>query len=173
MSILWKIFLSFAKIGLVGYGGGPAMIPLIQGEVVDARHWMNLQEFVDLLAMANTLPGPIAPKLAAFVGYKQAGLVGSVVGAVSIVLPAVVLILVMSIFFMQFKDSARSVGALKAVRPAVVALLFYTIYSIWGKSVHGVGGVLIGAVAFVLTAFLDVHPALVILGAALFGALLL
>ncbi len=170
MSILWQLFISFVKIGLVGYGGGPAMIPLIQEEVVDIHHWMNMTEFVDTVALGNTLPGPIAPKICAFVGYKLAGWGGAFVGAISVVLPSFLLMVLLGIIFLQVKDDPRVAGALKAVRPVVVALFFVVIYSFWPKSITNASTFLIGVAAFVATVFLNIHPAWIIVAAAVLGA---
>ena len=164
-----NLFLSFAKIGLVGYGGGPAMIPLIQEEVVEGQDWMSDEEFVDTLAMGNTLPGPIATKMSFFIGYKVGGWAGAPIALFGLLLPSLVLMMVLGILFLRFKDLPFAKAMLTAVRPVVVALLAYTAYTVFPKGIKNWHTGLIALVAFGAVAFLNVHPALTILAAAALG----
>jgi chromate transporter len=164
-----NLFLTFAKIGLVGYGGGPAMIPLIQEEVVEGHNWMTDEEFIDTLAMGNTLPGPIATKMSFFIGYKIGSWGGAVLSLAGLLLPSLVLMMILGIAFLRFKDMPFAQAMLTAVRPVVVALLAYTVYTVFPKSVKNWHTGLIGLVAFAAVAFLNVHPALTILAAAILG----
>ncbi len=169
--LLWRLLFSFVKIGLFGFGGGPAMLPLIQEEVVDYRHWLTVEEFVDGLAVGNSLPGPIAPKMALLVGYRVAGLTGALVAIIGILLPSLILMGVVVVFFYQFKDTTYAQRALKVVRPVVVALLAMVVYDIWPKSIKGWDGVAVAVAAFVAGEFLNVHPALLIVIGAVLGIL--
>jgi chromate transporter len=164
-----NLFLTFTKIGVLGYGGGPAMIPLIQEEVVDGQNWMTDQEFVDTLAMGNTLPGPIATKMTMFIGYKVAGLPGGLFALFSMLWPSLTLMMVLGLLFLRFKDMPYAKAMLTAVRPVVVALLAYTVYTVFGKSVKNWHTGLIAVAAFAAVTFLNVHPALTILAAAILG----
>ena len=164
-----NLFLTFSKIGVLGYGGGPAMIPLIHQEVVDGRGWMSDEEFTDTLAMGNTLPGPIATKMTMFIGYRVAGWPGGFFALVSMLWPSLTLMMVLGLFFLRFKDMPYAKAMLTAVRPVVVALLAFTVYSVFEKSVKNWHNGLIAVVAFVAVAFLNVHPALTILAAAIVG----
>ena len=166
---LWELFTTFARVGIFGYGGGPSMIPLVREEVVDIHRWMNNEEFVDALAMGNALPGPIATKMSAYTGFKVCGLPGALVALVGVVLPSLVAMLVLAALFFQYKDHPKVQATLKAVRPAVVALLALVVYEIYPRSIVSLDTLLIALAAFVVTAFLNVHPALAILGAALIG----
>ncbi len=169
MLLLLQIFIAFAKVGIFGYGGGPSMIPLIQEEVVNVHGWLTTEEFVDALAMGNSLPGPIATKMSAYVGYKLAGLPGSIAGLLGTVAPSMVLMLVLAVFFLRYKDLPQVQATLKAVRPAVVALLALVVYEIYPKSIQSWDTLLIAVVTFALIAFLKIHPALAIVGAAILG----
>lgn len=164
-----NLFLAFTKIGVVGYGGGPAMIPLIHEEAVEAQAWMTDQEFTDVLAMGNALPGPIATKMTFFIGYTVLGWPGAFIALTGLLWPSLTLMMVLGLFFIRFKDMPYAQAMLTAVRPVVVALLAYTVYVVFGKSIttwhHG----LIAVVAFIAVAFLNVHPALTILAAAIVG----
>ena len=164
-----KLFVTFSKIGIVGYGGGPAMIPLIYEEVVEEREWMTEEEFTDTLAMGNALPGPIATKMTMFIGYKVGGWSGGLFALFSMLAPSLVLMMVLGLFFLRFKDMPYAQAMLTAVRPVVVALLAYTVYTVFDKSVKNWHNGLIAVVAFVAVAFLKVHPALTILAAAIVG----
>jgi chromate transporter len=164
-----NLFISFAKIGLFGYGGGPSMIPLIREEAVEVRQWMTDQEFTDVLAMGNALPGPIATKMTMYIGYEVAGWGGGFFALFCMLLPSLVLMMVLALFFLRFKDLPFAKAMLTAVRPVVVALLAYTVYTVGRTSVLSWQHALIAAVAFVAVAFLNVHPALTILGGAILG----
>jgi chromate transporter len=169
MPLLWEIFLAFAKVAMVGYGGGPAMIPLVQAEVVDVHHWFTNEEFVDTLAMGYALPGPISTKMAGYVGFKIAGLPGAVAGVVGMVMPTLVLMLLLAGILLTYKDTRYVQAVLKAVRPVVVALLVVTVWEILPHSIKGWDTALICVGAFLAVTFLNVHPALAILAAAVLG----
>jgi len=180
MTVLWKIFVLFSRVALFSWGGGPASLALMQREVTMAG-WSTPAEFADAVAAGNALPGPIAPQVSAYVGYKMAGLPGAVAAVVGTVLPTTLLMLLMIIFFFGVKDSAAVKAMLQAVRPVVVGLLLWTAYDMaasvfaakpLGWSAALVGGwdkVLIVAVTFVLMTATRINPAFVILAAALLG----
>ena len=121
--MLIKLFTTFFKIGLFSFGGGFAMIPLIQREVVEKHRWINKKDFVDMLVLAQSTPGPIAVNTAVFVGYKTAGVVGAVATALGTVLPSFIVILLLALFFVQVRDNRYVDAAFRAMRPAVVALI--------------------------------------------------
>jgi chromate transporter len=164
-----QLFVTFTKIGVFGYGGGPAMIPLIQEEVVEGHDWMTDEEFMDTLAMGNILPGPIATKMTMFVGYKVGGWVGALLALFSMLWPSLTLMMVLGLAFMRFKDAPFAQAMLTAVRPVVFALLAYTAYTVLPAGVKNWHTALIAAVSFVAVTFLNVHPALTILAAAILG----
>ena len=169
MRTLLALLLSFVKVGVFGYGGGPSMIPLVEAEVVDVHHWMNTEEFIDALAMGNALPGPIAIKIAAYTGFKIAGVPGAVTATLGISLPAMILMLILATLFLQYKDMPHVQATLKAVRPAVVALLAVVVYEMFPSSVTSWHTGAIAAVTFIIIVYLKIHPAFAIAGAALFG----
>ena len=121
--MLWRLFLSFLKIGAFTFGGGYAMVPLIEREVIDNRGWVAREDFLDLLTIAQSAPGPIALNTAVFVGYRIAGLWGALSALMGIVLPAFTIILLVAIFFADVRDNRVVDAAFKAMRPAVVALI--------------------------------------------------
>ena len=118
-----KIFWSFLKIGAFTFGGGYAMIPLIQHEVIHRRRWIEERDFIDLLTLAQTAPGPIALNTAVFVGYKRRGYLGALSAIMGVIVPSFVVILIVAIFFASIRDNAYVDAAFKGMRPAVVALI--------------------------------------------------
>ena len=120
---LLDIFWSFLKIGAFTFGGGYAMIPLIQHEVIHKRRWIEERDFLDLLTLAQTAPGPIALNTAVFVGYKRRGYLGALSAILGVIVPSFLVILVVAIFFASIRDNAYVDAAFKGMRPAVVALI--------------------------------------------------
>jgi len=172
---VWELLVTFTRCGVFGFGGGPSMIPLMQQEVVHGRAWLTDGEFVDLLAMGNALPGPITTKMAAVIGYQQAGVLGAAAGIVGMTAPTAVLMLVIAATVAAYRDSPRVQGALVAARPAVVALLAWTALDIGRGVTRGMPAHGLAWFAAILTVSLvlllnDVHPALVIVAAAGVGA---
>lgn len=123
MNSLWTIFISFLKIGAFTFGGGYAMIPLIEAEMIQKRSWLNREEFINLLIMAQSIPGPIALNTAVFVGYKTRGWKGAFAALLGVVIPSFVIILLIATVFTDFKDNHYVAAAFKGMRPAVVALI--------------------------------------------------
>jgi chromate transporter len=192
--LIWKIFVVYSRVALFSWGGGPASLALMQRESTAATWvpqgatspvpWVTPSEFADAVAVGNALPGPIAPQVSAYVGYKLAGVPGAVAAAAGTVLPTTLLMLVMVACFFSIKDSDLVKAMLKVVRPVVVGLLLWTAYDM-GMTVLGVTNhgwaqafalgwdkVLIVLLAFALLTFSKINPAFVILGGAMIGGLL-
>ncbi len=121
--MLLKFFLACNKIGAFTLGGGYAMIPIMEREFVDKQHWLDKQEFVDVMIVAQTTPGIFAVDMASHIGYKLKGVWGGIVGALGIALPSIIVITVIAMFFQAFKDNIWVEKFFKGVRPAVVALI--------------------------------------------------
>lgn len=119
----WEIFLVFFKIGAFTFGGGYAMVPLIQNEVVSKKKWVDNEEFIDMLAIAQSLPGPLALNTALFVGNKRLGFKGSLFSGAGVILPSFIVILLIAMIFTQFKENQIVERIFKGIRPAVVALI--------------------------------------------------
>lgn len=123
MAELLKIFYSFFKIGLFTLGGGFAMIPLIEREVIERRGWISKDDFVDMLVLAQSAPGPIALNTAVFAGYKVRGFAGAMAAVLGVVVPSFSVILLVAIFFANIRYNPVVDAAFKGMRPAVVALI--------------------------------------------------
>lgn len=167
----WQIFNTFFKIGAFTLGGGYAMIPLIQKEVVDKRKWLEENEFVEMLAIAQSSPGPIALNTAIFVGYKAGGIKGVWFSSLGTILPSFIIILAVAMIFTDFKDNPGVERVFRGIRPAVVALIAAPLWKM-GKSV-GITykTVCIPFVAALLIWQVGVSPVIIII-AALAGGLI-
>ena len=128
-----ELFFIFSKIGLFTLGGGYAMLPLIETEITDSRAWMNKQDFLDLTALAQAAPGILAVNMAIFVGYKLRGVPGAICAALGAVLPSFSIILLIALFFRNFRDNPWIERIFKGIRPAVVALIAVPVFRL-GKS---------------------------------------
>jgi chromate transporter len=167
--IYWTVFISFFKVGLFGYGGGPAMLPLLEMEVVHNHSWMSASEFVDTLAMASSLPGPITTKMAIYVGNQAAGPLGAVLAIIGLLMPSSILITVMMLIYYKYRGIDFVEGMIKAIRPVVIGLLMVTVAHLTPNSVMSWDTLVIAAVTFGLIYFLKVQPVFVIIAAAVFG----
>lgn len=123
MNIYLESFLLFCKIGVFTIGGGYAMVPLIEEEIVDKRKWLAKDDFIDLLAISQSTPGILAVNISIFIGYKLRGFRGSLATTLGTILPSFFIILAIAMFFHNFKDNATVERIFKGIRPAVVALI--------------------------------------------------
>jgi len=133
MNQYWELFKIFFRIGAFTIGGGYAMVPLIEDEIVTKRQWIRPDDFLDLLAIAQSSPGILAVNIAIFVGYRLKGTKGSLVTSLGAVLPSFLMILAIALFFQQFKDNVYVEKIFKGIRPAVVALIAAPTFKL-GKS---------------------------------------
>ncbi|MBN1883984.1 MAG: chromate transporter [Candidatus Krumholzibacteriota bacterium] len=171
MGIYWSIFLAFLRVGLFGYGGGPAMIPLIEREAVHTYGWMTPEEFIDVIAMANTLPGPLATKMAICIGLRTGGAAGAATALGAMLLPSTILIVIFTIVYYRYRNLASVQGIVRGVRPVVIALLMVTVAHLAPRSVMTWDTFLIALAAFALVFYLRIHPIYTIAVAALAGYL--
>lgn len=133
MNQYWELFKIFFRIGAFTIGGGYAMVPLIEDEIVAKRKWIKSEDFLDLLAIAQSSPGILAINIAIFVGYRLKGMKGSLVTSLGAILPSFLMILAIALFFQQFKDNVYVEKIFKGIRPAVVALIAAPTFKL-GKS---------------------------------------
>ncbi len=176
MRDLIDLLVSFGRVGIFGFGGGPSMIPLIQEEVVGVRAWMTNEEFLTAFAFGNALPGPIATKMAGYVGFHVAGALGATVGLLALTLPTIVAMVALGGLYLRFREAPAVAAFLKGVRPVVVALLALVVWqflpSAFGRPpqwVANAGLWLIAVVAFGLSVRAGVHPALLIVAGGVVG----
>jgi len=176
MMIYWEIFLAFFIPGILGYGGGPASIPLVENEVVLRYGWLSVSEFSEVLALGNALPGPIATKMAGYIGYEQAGILGAAVGVFATVAPSLILMIALMSLLYKFRDSPKVKRMSNYVRPTIALLLGVMAFRFFSESYEASGT--IQTVFLIIASYLllekwKVHPAYVIVGALTYGAILL
>lgn len=121
--IYLKLFWAFFQIGLFSFGGGYAAVPLIQSQIVETNHWLEMSQFADLITIAEMTPGPIAVNSATFVGQQIAGLPGAIICTAGCILPSLVIVLLFSWLYMKFRNLKVVQGILTGLRPAIVAMI--------------------------------------------------
>lgn len=170
-----EIFLAFFRVGIMGYGGGPSSIPLVHKEVVDKYKWMDSDEFGDILALGNALPGPIATKMAGYIGYRVGGVFGMINALAATIIPTLFLMILLLTVLNSYKDEPWVSGMTEAVIPVVAVLLAVLTWDFIKKSAGsklGWGWTFIAlAGSVVLLQILHIHPAILIF-VLLAGALL-
>ena len=173
MSLI-HIFLGFFIANMLGYGGGPSSIPLMYEEIVKHFHWLNNTEFSNMLALGNALPGPIATKIAAFVGYDVYGWIGVVIALAATIIPSTALLIILVNVLNKHRQSSVVKGMTLLIQP-ILAIMMLTITWQMGKdSINSIGtwqSLGIAAVAFWAMKIKKVHPAFVILAAFIYGGL--
>ncbi len=158
----WLLFAGFFRIGAFTIGGGYAMIPIIQRDLVERNRWLEKEEFLDLIAAAQSIPGVITANTAAVVGYRLAGLKGALVSMLGAVLPSFLIILLIANFLLRFQDNVYVDNFLAGVRPAVVGLLFYAAFSLGGKALSTPVNWVLFMLALAALVIFNVHPIVVI-----------
>ncbi|WP_018248569.1 chromate transporter [Orenia marismortui] len=169
--VLINLFFIFFKIGLFTFGGGYAMLPLIQEEMI-AHGWLNIDQFVDIVAVSQMTPGAIAINTATFVGYKVGGIIGALCSTFGVISPSLFIITIVATAMNKFKDYPLVEGAWQGIRPAVVGLIMAAVISIAQEVILDINGVVIGVVALILLVKLKLHPIAVIITSALLGLIL-
>ncbi|RFU69346.1 chromate transporter [Peribacillus saganii] len=169
------IFMAFFRVGILGYGGGPSSIPLVHKEAVEKYKWMDSEEFGDILALGNALPGPIATKMAGYIGYRVGGIFGMVNALIATMVPTIIMMILLLKFLNAYKDQSWVKGMSAAVVPVVAVMLAVMTWDFIKKSTGSQLGwgwtLLFVAVSLLLMEFLHIHPAVIIF-ALLLAALL-
>ncbi|MFZ5966619.1 MAG: chromate transporter [Bacillota bacterium] len=172
MKTVIEIFLSFLQVGAFSFGGGLAMLPLIEKEIVHAHHWITSGEFVDIVAIAQMTPGPIAINSATFVGYKVAGLSGAIAGSVGVILVSFLLVSVFAKYFIQIKDRRETKAVFAGIRPTVLGLILSAAISVGKTAFVDFKSVIIALLVFIGIHKLNLHPILGIVAAGILGILM-
>ncbi|MGC9372031.1 MAG: chromate transporter [Thermovirgaceae bacterium] len=167
------LFMGFLRPGIFGFGGGPSSIPLIRIEVVDRYGWMTMQEFTDALAFGNMLPGPIATKMAALIGYHVSGIVGSLVAIIANIGPSAVAAILLISFYARFSETTWMSGMMTAVRPVVVILVAQVVLMMSRTSFTGIQTCIIAVATVLGLSVFRLHPAVLIVLALAYGGVFL
>jgi len=168
---LLQLFVSFFTIGLFSFGGGYAVLSFLQQEV-ERRGWMTTERFVDLVAISQSTPGPIAINMATFVGYQTNGIPGALLASLAVSLPGMGLMLLFAIFFFRFYEHPAVQAMFRGLRPAVVGLVAAAAWQIGRVAVVNWAAFGITAVSILLIAKWRVHPVALVVGSAIAGMLL-
>ena len=173
MKRLLNMFWTFFKIGAFTFGGGYAMIPLIEMEVVSNKQWLSKEDFLDIIVISQTFPGALAVNSSIFIGYRIGGLAGAVIGLLGVVLPSFFIILCIAVFFMKFRDYYYVDLVFKGISAAVPMLILIAVVSLSKSLKKSYINLLIILVSMASILFLDVHPVIVILVSGLYGIIFL
>ncbi len=171
LKLLWELFSVFFKIGICTFGGGIAMLPILQRELADKRGWTDENELLDYFAIGQSTPGIIAVNVSTFIGFKKAGVIGGCVATFGMVFPSIVIITVIAMFLSNFADIVWVKKAMSGINVAVAAILTSAVYKFAKKSVKGILGFILLVSSFLLIFLLNVDTIWIILGSAFLGVI--
>ncbi|MBU3104816.1 chromate transporter [Clostridium gasigenes] len=171
MDIIFKLFFSFLKIGAFSFGGGYAMLPFIQREIVTTNNWISMPEFMDIIGISQMTPGPIAINSATFVGYKIQGVCGSLAATLGVITTSFILVSIISKVLAKFKNSVVVKSALLGMRPVLIALILSAFLELAKESYLDFKSIVITIIIGGLLLTKKVHPILVIVIAAILGVI--
>ena len=169
MGKLFEMFITFFKIGAFTLGGGYAMLPIIQKEVVEKKKWIDETEFLDMVAISQSAPGPLAVNIIAFVGQKMNGIIGLIVSTLGSVLPSFIIIILVASVFIGIENSPIVQRIFQGIRPAVVALIAVPVISMGKTAKVNKRNFIIPLLAAVFVAIFGITPIYIILVAAVIG----
>ena len=166
---LLSLFLSFAKVGVMTFGGGYAMIPILEREIVDKQGWASSEELMDYYAVGQCTPGVIAVNTATFIGYKVGGIAGGIIATLGVVFPSLVIITLIAGILTNFADIPAVKSAFSAVRVCVCVLIFNSVLKLWKGAVKDKGALVLFLLVLVLSVFFDISPVVFVLFCAASG----
>ena len=169
LKLLLSLFLTFMKIGVVTFGGGYAMIPIIERETAQRHKWIQESDLINVVAISESTPGPIAICAATFIGYEVAGFFGAFFATVGVVLPSFVIIFIISLFLRQFEELKIIKYAFFGIRAGVLALIVKAVISMFKQSPKNIVAYIIMASSFVLVTFFSTNVLVIILSSAVVG----
>lgn len=157
-SLILQLFGAFFRIGPSTFGGGYAMIPVIEREILEKRQWINEKEMADMISLSGSAPGGVGVNAAAFVGYRKAGFAGAVAAVAGITLPTFLIVLTLSFFYILFHDNDKVEAALKGIHGAVIALILMAAYRMAKQAVFDVATAILSVMAVVILLLLQISP---------------
>lgn len=172
MNSLLELYATFFRIGIMTFGGGYAMLPLLQSEVVEKKHWATEEEILNYFAIGQCTPGIIAVNTSTFVGYKRAKIPGGICATLGFISPSIIIILAAARILNQFMDNVWVAHAFAGIRVAVCALVIKSIVSMWKSGIKNAWGILLFLIAFVLVAFAGVSTVWIVICAIALGLIL-
>ncbi|WP_042347201.1 chromate transporter [Bacillus massiliigorillae] len=174
--LTFQLFLAFLIANLLGYGGGPASIPLMYDQVVNAYKWMGNEDFSSMLALGNSLPGPIATKIAAFVGFEVGGWPGFIAALIATIVPSAIALILLLRVMQKHKQSPVVKGMSLLVQPVIAVMMLLLTYNLSIDSLKSIGPIhslLIAVLAFFALVKFKIHPAIVIVCSFVYGAFII
>ena len=172
MKQMFELFLAFARVGVMTFGGGYAMIPILEREIVDRHGWASEEELMDYYAVGQCTPGVIAVNTATFIGYKVAGTIGGIVATLGVVFPSVVIITVIAGILTNFADVPAVKSAFAGIRVCVCVLIFNAVLKLWKKAVVDKVTLILFLCVFLLSVFFDISPIVFVVFCAAAGIVL-
>ena len=169
MNIYLDLFWSFAKVGVLTFGGGYAMLPIMQREIVEKKHWATEEELTDYYAIGQCTPGVIAVNTASFVGKNKGGILGAVTATAGVAFPSFVIISIIAALITNFSDIPAVGHAFAGIRVCVCVLILNAVVKLWKKTVVDKKTLAIFIVVFLLAVFLDISPVIFVVLAAIAG----
>ena len=169
MEILIKLFLTFLKIGTFSFGGGYAMIPFIQKEIVEKNTWISISEFIDIIGISQMTPGPVAINSATFVGYKVNGIIGSVFATIGVVTTSFILVIIANRTLEKFKESKAIKAALTGMRPILIALILKATIDLAKESYIDLKSIIIATIIGIVLFKKNINPILAIVISGVLG----
>lgn len=169
LKVLGILLLTFIKIGIVTFGGGYAMIPLIEKEIVDKRKWVDDKEMIDIIALSEATPGPIGICCATFIGYQVVGILGAIVATIGAILPSFIIIYLISIFFDFFQKIMFFKYLFFGLRACVLALIVKAVFTMYKSAPKNILAYIIMVLSFILVVFFSCNVIYIIIGAAVIG----
>ena len=169
MASLWKLFSTFFRIGAITFGGGYAMLPIIQREIVDKHKWSTNEEVLDYYAVGQCTPGVIAVNVATFIGYKERGIIGGTVATLGVICPSVIIITVIAAFLNAFAHLSIVNYAFAGIRVAVAVLIINAIKNLWKTGIKDIAGLIVFLLTFAIMIFTNVSVVYIVIAAILFG----
>jgi len=169
LNILVDLFVTFAKTGAVTFGGGYAMLPILQRNVVDGKGWATEEELLDYYAIGQCTPGVIAVNTATFVGYKTKGVAGGIAATLGVVFPSVVIISIIAAFLKNFADIPAVQSAFAGIRVCVGVLIINAVAKLWKGAVKGKITMAIAIISCVVSVVADISPVLFVIVAGILG----
>lgn len=160
---LWELFIVFAKMGVMTFGGGMAMLPILQREVVEVKKWVTNEEIMDYYAIGQCTPGIIAINTATFIGNKRKGILGGIAATIGMVFPSVIIITVIAAFIQNFADLPIIQHAFNGIRVCVSVLILNAVIKLWGTSVVDKWTLIIFLVVFLLLIIWDISPIIAVI----------
>ena len=167
--ILFELFTSFSKVGVMTFGGGYAMLPILQREIVDNRHWATDEELTDYFAIAQCTPGAIAVNTATFIGQKYCGVIGGIAATLGVIFPSLVIITLLAGVISTFSHLPAVINAFAGIRVCVCLLILNAVLKLWKSAVKGRLGLIIFCVVTLGSLFFDISPVIFVLISAAIG----